>query len=186
MQNKIKYATFFSVVILLFGSLSTSFDTKNTPNLLNSKIISVISDLDENKEQKQSSTSTNEPSGDDMVYLLARLINGEARGEPYEGQVAVGAVIMNRVKSPIFPNTIAGVIYQRGQFSCVTDGQINADIENNSTVFKAAQDAMNGSDPTNGALYFYNPSKTKSKWLFSLPVVATIGEHKFSLGEGNT
>ena len=76
--------------------------------------------------------------------------------------------------------------YQKGQFSCVTDGQINADIENNSTVFKAAQDAMNGSDPTNGALYFYNPSKTKSKWLFSLPVIATIGEHKFSLGGEKT
>ena len=186
MQNRKKYATFLSLIILLFGALGTSFNIKKIPIFFNSKIISVLADSDENNEKAESSTSTNEPSGDDMVYLLARLINGEARGEPYEGQVAVGAVIMNRVKSPIFPNTIAGVIYQKGQFSCVTDGQINADIENNSTVFKAAQDAMNGSDPTNGALYFYNPSKTKSKWLFSLPVIATIGEHKFSLGGEKT
>ena len=117
-----------------------------------------------------------------MVELLARLINGEARGEPYEGQVAVGAVILNRVKSPEFPNTIAGVIFQKGQFSCVTDGQFDEPMEEGTTVYKAAQDAMNGSDPTNGALYFYNPKKTKSKWLYSLPVVATIGEHKFAMG----
>lgn len=133
-------------------------------------------------QKGESSTSTNKPSGNDMVELLARLINGEARGEPYEGQVAVGAVILNRVKSPEFPNTIAGVIYQKGQFSCVTDGQFDQPMEEGTTVYKAAQDAMNGSDPTNGALYFYNPKKTKSKWLYSLPVVATIGEHKFAMG----
>lgn len=133
-------------------------------------------------QKAESSTSTDKPSGNDMVELLARLINGEARGEPYEGQVAVGAVILNRVKSPEFPNTIAGVIYQKGQFSCVTDGQFNQPMEEGTTVYKAAQDAMNGVDPTNGALYFYNPKKTKSKWLYSLPVVATIGEHKFAMG----
>lgn len=184
MQIKNKYVFFLSSLSLLMFLLYLSFNTGGIKEFFsNNKIISVLSDSDENKEKKQSSTSTNTPSGDDMVKLLARLINGEARGEPYDGQVAVGAVIMNRVKSPKFPNTIAGVIYQKGQFSCVTDGQFNAAIEENSTVYKAAQDAMNGSDPTNGALYFYNPSKTKSQWLFSLPVVATIGEHKFSLGE---
>lgn len=184
MQTKNKYVFFLSSLFLLMILLYLSFNTDIVGAYFNkNKLISVLSNADGNKENKQSSTSTNTPSGDDMVKLLARLINGEARGEPYDGQVAVGAVIMNRVKSPKFPNTIAGVIYQTGQFSCVTDGQFNAAIEENSTVYKAAQDAMNGSDPTNGALYFYNPSKTKSKWLFSLPVVATIGEHKFSLGE---
>ncbi len=135
------------------------------------------------QSKAQSSISTTNPSGDNMVELLARLINGEARGEPYSGQVAVGAVIMNRVKSPSFPNTIAGVIYQENQFSCIKDGQFNEPIDENSTVYKAAQDAMNGIDPTNGALYFYNPAKTKSKWLFSLKTVTTIGKHVFSLGE---
>mgnify|MGYP002559402137 FL=1 len=184
MQVKNKYVFFLLSVVFLVLLLYLSINNINIFSPINKfKIISVVSDLDEKKEEKQSSTSTNTPSGDDMVKLLARLINGEARGESYEGQVAVGAVIMNRVKSAKFPNTIAGVIYQKGQFSCVTDGQFNVAIEENSTVYKAAQDAMNGSDPTNGALYFYNPSKTKSKWLFSLPVVATIGEHKFSLGE---
>lgn len=134
-------------------------------------------------QTNQSSTQTDNPAGDDMVNLLARLVNGEARGEVYEGQVAVAAVILNRVKSPKFPNTIAGVIYQKGQFSCVTDGQINEPIDENSTVYQAALEAMNGADPTNGALYFYNPSKTSSKWLFSLKTVRTIGKHVFALGE---
>ena len=134
-------------------------------------------------QKAESSISTTKASGDSMVELLARLINGEARGEPYLGQVAVGAVIMNRVKDASFPNTIAGVIYQKGQFSSVTDGQFNVAIDEGSTVYKAAQDAMNGVDPTNGALYFYNPAKTKSKWLFSLKTVTTIGKHVFALEE---
>lgn len=134
-------------------------------------------------QKAQSSIYTTKASGDNMVELLARLINGEARGEPYIGQVAVGAVIMNRVKDPSFPNTIAGVIYQSQQFSSVTDGQFDVAIEEDSTVYKAAQDAMNGVDPTNGALYFYNPAKTKSKWLFSLKTVTTIGKHVFALEE---
>ena len=167
MQVKNKYVFFLLSIVFLLLLLYLSINNINVFSSINKfKIISVASDLDEKKEEKQSSTSTNTPSGDDMVKLLARLINGEARGEPYEGQVAVGAVIMNRVKSAKFPNTIAGVIYQKGQFSCITDGQFNAAIEENSTVYKAAQDAMNGSDPTNGALYFYNPSKTKSKCYF--------------------
>ncbi len=182
MQIKREHVLFLASIILLTFLLYASFNFSDFKKYISNSIISVISDMD-GKKQEESSTSTNTPSGDDMVKLLARLINGEARGEPYEGQVAVGAVIMNRVKSSKFPNTIAGVIYQKDQFSCIKDGQFNAPIEENSTVYKAAQDAMNGSDPTNGALYFYNPSKTKSKWLFSLPVVATIGEHKFSLGE---
>ena len=134
-------------------------------------------------QKAESSISTTKASGDNMVELLARLINGEARGEPYIGQVAVGAVIMNRVKDASFPNTIAGVIYQNQQFSSVTDGQFDVAIDENSTVYKAAQDAMNGVDPTNGALYFYNTSKNKSKLLFSIKTVTTIGKHVFALEE---
>ena len=96
--------------------------------------------------------ATNNNTSD--VQLIARAINGEARGEPYEGQVAVGAVILNRVKSSKFPNTIAGVIYQSGAFTAVSDGQINVPIASNSTVVKAAQDALNGWDPTGGAIYY--------------------------------
>ena len=113
------------------------------------------------------------------VQLLARAINGEARGEPYEGQVAVGAVIMNRVKSSKFPNTIAGVIYQKGAFTAVSDGQINVPIAQGSTVLKAAQDALNGWDPTGGAIYYFNPNTATSKWIWSRQIIKTIGKHHF-------
>ena len=110
---------------------------------------------------------------------MARAINGEARGEPYEGQVAVGAVILNRVKNPSFPNTIAGVIYQSGAFTAVSDGQINQPIKEGSTVLKAAQDALNGWDPTGGAIYYFNPSTATNKWIWSRPLIKTIGKHRF-------
>ena len=113
------------------------------------------------------------------VQLLARAINGEARGEPYEGQVAVGAVILNRVKDPKFPNTIAGVIYQKGAFTAVSDGQINVAIEEKSTVVKAARDALNGWDPTDGALYYFNPNTATNKWIWSRPLIKQIGKHRF-------
>lgn len=113
------------------------------------------------------------------VQLLARAINGEARGEPYEGQVAVGAVILNRVKSSKFPNTIAGVIYESGAFTAVADGQINVPIDENSTVVKAAQDALNGWDPTGGAIYYFNPDTATNKWIWSRPLIKTIGKHRF-------
>ena len=113
------------------------------------------------------------------LQLMARAINGEARGEPYEGQVAVGAVILNRVKSSQFPNTIAGVIYQSRAFTAVADGQINAPIDENSIVYKAAQDAMNGWDPTGGCIYYFNPATATNKWIWSRPVVKTIGKHRF-------
>ena len=113
------------------------------------------------------------------VQLLARAINGEARGEPYEGQVAVGAVIMNRDKSSKFPNTIAGVIYQKGAFTAVSDGQINVPIAQGSTVLKAAQDALNGWDPTGGAIYYFNPNTATSKWIWSRQIIKTIGKHHF-------
>lgn len=113
------------------------------------------------------------------VQLMARAINGEAGGEPYEGQVAVGAVILNRVKSSKFPNTIAGVIYQSGAFTAVSDGQINVPIKEGSSVLKAAQDAMNGWDPTGGAIYYFNPSTATNKWIWSRPLIKTIGKHRF-------
>ena len=113
------------------------------------------------------------------MQLIARAINGEARGEPYEGQVAVGAVILNRVKSSKFPNTIAGVIYQSGAFTAVSDGQINVPIASNSTVVKAAQDALNGWDPTGGAIYYFNPNTATNKWIWSRPQIKTIGNHIF-------
>jgi len=114
------------------------------------------------------------------LQLLARCVNGEARGEPYTGQVAVAAVILNRVKHPSFPNTIPGVIYQKGAFTATVDGQINVPISENSTVYKACRDAMNGWDPTGGAIYYYNPKKTTNSWIYSREVIKVIGSHRFA------
>lgn len=111
--------------------------------------------------------------------LLARAVNGEARGEPYEGQVAVAAVILNRVKHSSFPNTISGVIYQPGAFTAVSDGQINVPIAENSTVYKACTDALNGWDPTGGAIYYFNPDTATNAWIWSRPLIKTIGKHRF-------
>ena len=121
-----------------------------------------------------SGSSTNNSSN---VNLLAKAIYGEARGEPYVGQVAVGAVIMNRVKSSKFPNTIAGVIYQSGAFDAVSDGQIN--LEPDATAKKAAQDALNGWDPSYGAIYYFNPNTATNDWIWSRPMTVTIGKHRF-------
>lgn len=111
------------------------------------------------------------------LNLLSRLVYGEARGEPYSGQVAVAAVVLNRVRSSSFPNTVSGVIYQRGAFDVVTDGQIN--LTPNSTARKAAQDALNGWDPSYGAIYYFNPSTATNKWIWSRPMTVTIGRHRF-------
>lgn len=118
-------------------------------------------------------------SGSNDFYLLARMIAAEARGEPYVGQVAVGAVILNRVEHPSFPNSISGVIYQPGAFSAINDGQW-AKTPVTDSARKAAQDALNGWDPTGGAIYYYNPAKTTSTWIYSRPVVTTIGAHVFA------
>ena len=124
-----------------------------------------------------SSSSSSSSSNSSDLNLLARLIYGEARGESYTGQVAVGAVVLNRVKSSSFPNTIAGVIYQSGAFDAVSDGQIN--LTPNSTAKKAAQDALNGWDPSYGAIYYFNPATATNKWIWSRPVTVTIGNHRF-------
>ena len=124
-----------------------------------------------------SSSSSSSSSNSSDLNLLSRIIYGEARGEPYAGQVAVGAVVLNRVKSSSFPNTISGVIYQSGAFDAVRDGQIN--LSPNSTAKKAAQDALNGWDPTYGAIYYFNPSTATNKWIWSRPMTVTIGRHRF-------
>ena len=124
-----------------------------------------------------SSSTTSQNSGD--LYNLAKCIHAEARGEPYAGQVAVGAVILNRVKSSKFPNSIYGVIYQPYAFTCVSDGQIN--LEPNQTAYNAARDAMNGWDPSYGALYYYNPKTATSSWIWSRKILVTIGKHNFAI-----
>lgn len=120
-------------------------------------------------------TGSSDQSND--VYLLARVISGEARGEPYSGQVAVGAVILNRVGHPAFPNTIAGVVYQPGAFTCLSDGQFNQPVAD--SAFRAAKDALNGSDPSGGAIYYFNPATATNAWIWSRPLLVIIGKHRF-------
>lgn len=140
-------------------------------------VVGIILILNEQTNQQKVYAAKNSSTSD--LQLMARAINGEARGEPYEGQVAVGAVILNRVKNSQFPNTVAGVIYEKGAFTAVADGQINVPIKEGSTVLKAAQDAMNGWDPTNGCIYYFNPNTATNKWIWSRPLVKTIGKHRF-------
>ena len=123
------------------------------------------------------SSSSSSSSYNSNLNLLSRVIYGESRGEPYTGQVAVGAVVMNRVRSSSFPNTISGVVYQSGAFDAVRDGQIN--LTPDSTARKAAQDALNGWDPSYGAIYYFNPSTATNKWIWSRPMTVTIGKHRF-------
>lgn len=127
-----------------------------------------------NSSSKSSGTSS---SNSTNLNLLSRLVYGEARGEPYSGQVAVAAVVLNRVSSSSFPNTVSGVIYQSGAFDAVSDGQIN--MTPDTTAKKAAQDAINGWDPSYGAIYYFNPSTATNKWIWSRPVTVVIGKHRF-------
>lgn len=113
----------------------------------------------------------------ESVDLLARVISAEARGEPYSGQVAVGAVILNRVEHPSFPNTIAGVVYQPGAFTCMVDGQIDQPVAQSAV--RAAQEALNGADPSGGAIYYFNPNTATSAWIWSRPLIKVIGNHRF-------
>lgn len=129
--------------------------------------------------EKQNSTGSSGLSNrSDDLYLLSHLISAEARGEEYQGQVAVGAVVINRTKHPSFPNSISGVIYEPGAFSSVSDGQFyDEPVE---SAVRAAEDALNGMDPSGGAIYFYNPAKSVSKWIFSRTTIKVIGEHVFA------
>ena len=112
-----------------------------------------------------------------QVDLLARLISAEARGEPYSGQVAVGAVVLNRIKHPSFPNTLSGVIYQSGAFTCISDGQFNQPVAE--SAYRAARAALNGVAPSGGAVYYFNPSTATSSWIWSRPLITVIGKHRF-------
>ena len=123
--------------------------------------------------------STTASTSDSEIYALARLVHAEARGEPYLGKVAVAAVVLNRVRSASFPNTISGVIYQAGAFDSVADGQINLPPDNDS--LRAARDAMNGWDPTGGCVYYYNPATATSAWIWSREVRLSIGAHSFAV-----
>ncbi|MBQ2634140.1 MAG: spore cortex-lytic enzyme [Oscillospiraceae bacterium] len=123
----------------------------------------------------QSATAAQSDAGD--VKLLARLISAEARGEPYSGQVAVGAVVLNRMKHPSFPGTMSGVIYQSGAFSCLADGQFNQPVAD--SAYRAARDALNGWDPSGGAIYYFNPATATSSWIWSRPLLVVIGKHRF-------
>ena len=123
------------------------------------------------------SPTNGQSGGGGDVDLLARLISAEARGEPYVGQVAVGAVVLNRVDHPSFPNTISGVIYQPGAFSCLYDGQFDQPVAE--SAYRAARDALNGYDPSYGAIYYFNPATATSKWIWSRPLIVQIGSHRF-------
>jgi len=122
-------------------------------------------------------TSTASTSNSADVNLLARLISAEARGEPYSGQVAVGAVVLNRMKHPSFPSTMSGVIYQNGAFSCMGDGQFWEPVAE--SCYQAAKDALNGNDPSGGAIYYFNPVTATNKWIWSRPLIIVIGKHRF-------
>ena len=127
--------------------------------------------------QSSQQTGGNGGYSNSDVALLANIISAEARGEPFEGQVAVGAVVLNRVEHPSFPDTLAGVVYQPGAFTAITDGQINEAVAESAK--KAAREALAGSDPSGGALYYYNPDKTSNKWIRTRPVIKRIGAHLF-------
>ena len=129
----------------------------------------------QNSGSSQTGSSGGNASGD--VALLAKVISAEARGEPYDGQVAVGAVILNRIANPSFPNTLAGVVYEPGAFTCMVDGQIDQPIA--SSAYQAARDALNGADPSGGAIYYFNPVTATSAWIWSRPLLTVIGKHRF-------
>lgn len=185
MQRKLKNWGYYNGAIDgIFGAQTKKaviyFQRKNglTPDgIVGEKTLKALGMSSSGSKTGTTSGSSNYTDSD--VYLLARLIHSEARGETYTGQVAVGAVVLNRVKSPSFPNTISGVIYQSNAFTAVADGQINLAPDN--TSIRAAKDALNGWDPSYGSLYYYNPVKSTSKWILSRRTVVTIGNHVFAI-----
>lgn len=155
------------------------------PKSPESKDDAVQFETESNEDMPSTQLNSNEPPASSTqnpnidIHLLARLIHAEARGEPFEGQVAVGAVLMNRMRNPRFPKTLEQNIFKRGEFCTVRDGQIW--MNPNEQAIKAARLAAEGWDPTNGAHYFYNPAKTTSRWIWSRPVVHRIGQHVFAV-----
>ncbi|HJA68912.1 MAG TPA: spore cortex-lytic enzyme [Firmicutes bacterium] len=179
MQQKLKnWGYYTGEVDGIFGSKTESavryFQRKN--GLVEDGIVGPATAKKLGMSLSEGTSSGNSSSSND-VYLLARAVYGEARGEPYEGQVAVAAVILNRVEHPSFPKTIAGVIYQSGAFDVVSDGQINLSPDSNA--LRAARDAMAGWDPTNGCIYYYNPQTATNQWIKSRPIMRVIGNHVF-------
>ena len=185
-QTKLKRWGYYSgVVDGIYGSGTKAavkkFQKKNgltADGIVGDKTLAAMGITSSMLSGGSSSTASGNYTSSD-TQLLARLIYAEARGESYTGQVAVGAVVLNRVKSASFPNTISGVIYQPYAFTCVSDGQIN--YSPNATALKAAKDALNGWDPTYGCLYYYNPAIATSKWIYSRKTMVTIGSHVFAL-----
>lgn len=173
-QTKLKnWGYYFGVVDGIYGE-----DTYNAVKRFQQKNGLSVDGVAGSKTLQAMGISTGSSNSNNNLNLLARAISGEARGEPYEGQVAVGAVILNRVNHSSFPNTIAGVIYQSGAFDSVYDGQIN--MQPTTTAIKAARDALNGWDPSGGAIYFFNPATSTSKWIWSRQVIKVIGDHYFA------
>ena len=180
-QDKLKrWGYYFDSVDGIFGSKTLEavkyFQRKNNlsvDGIAGPKTLAAMGIMNSSGSNSGGSSSTNNADLD----LLARIIYGESRGEPYTGQVAVGAVVLNRVASSSFPNTISGVIYEKGAFDAVSDGQINKTP--NSTAYKAAQDALNGWDPCYGAIFYFNPTTATNAWIWSRPHVITIGKHRF-------
>ena len=181
-QEKLKRWGYYSgSVDGIYGSQTVSavkkFQQKNgltVDGIAGKNTLNAMGIMSSSSSSGSSGSSSNNPAN---VDLLARLVYGEARGESYTGQVAVAAVVLNRVKHSSFPNTISGVIYQSGAFDAVSDGQIN--LTPNSTARKAAQDAINGWDPSYGAIYYFNPDTATNKWIWSRPMTVTIGKHRF-------
>ena len=156
----------------IFGSI-----IGNTVGSVISGAINAVTGGSSGSSSSSSSGSSSQSGGQSDLNLLARLISAEARGESYTGQVAVGAVVLNRVEHPSFPDTIAGVIYQKGAFSCLDDGQFDQPVAE--SAYRAARDAMNGWDPSSGAIYYYNPVTATNQWIRSRPVIVQIGKHVF-------
>ena len=168
----------------IFGSNTQAavkkFQQKNGLNVdgvVGEKTLTALGINSSSSNGKNSGNTTNSSSNNSDLYLLAKLVHAEARGESYRGKVAVAASVLNRVKSSSFPNTIAGVIYQKGAYTCVDDGRINLSPDAESK--KAAQDAINGWDPTSGCIYYFNPNTATSGWIWTRPQVLTIGKHIF-------
>ena len=176
-QTKLKNWGYYSgSVDGIFGSRTTEavkyFQRKNSLS-----VDGVVGSATQRALGMSSTDSSSGSNGSGDVYLLAKVISAEARGEPYNGQVAVGAVILNRVEHPSFPNTLAGVVYEPGAFTCMVDGQIDQPIA--SSAYQAARDALNGADPSGGAIYYFNPVTATSAWIWSRPLLTVIGKHRF-------
>lgn len=179
-QSKLKrWGYYYGTVDGIYGSKTVtavkSFQRKNGLTVDGIAGKNTLAAMGIYNSSNSNSSSSNTSSSN--LNLLSRLVYGEARGEPYSGQVAVAAVVLNRVSHSSFPNTVAGVIYQKGAFDVVSDGQIN--MSPDATAKKAAQDALNGWDPSYGAIYYFNPNTATSSWIWSRPVTVVIGNHRF-------